>query len=215
MADLTWLRQLAMHVRKRLPSPVRWVLRVGKLVMQPGHSSAAIDAELIRDCRFFASRLEMVHSLPAGGDVAEVGTDKGDFARYILKTAEPRRLHLFDLEFNSLAADVANDPRVTLHLGASPGTLSALADASMDWIYIDGDHSYEGAAADARVAATKVKPGGYLVFNDFAHADPFLGRYGVHRAVMEFATTARWPMVMFAYEPNGLYDVALRRPEGG
>jgi len=214
MADLTWLRRLAMHARKRQPKPVRWVLRVGKLVMQPGQTSAAIDPELIRDCRFFASRFELIRGLPTGGDVGEVGTDRGHFARHILKTAAPRRLHLFDLEFASLEPDVASDPRVTLHLGASPGTLSALADASMDWIYIDGDHSYAGAAADARVAATKVKPGGYLVFNDFAHADPFLGRYGVHRAVMEFATTARWPMAMFAYEPNGLYDVALRRPGG-
>ena len=46
----------------------------------------------------------------------------------------------------------------------------------------DGDHSYEGASRDAAAASSKVKPGGYLVFNDFAHADPYLGAYGVHRA---------------------------------
>ena len=63
-----------------------------------------------------------------------------------------------------------------------------------------------------RVAASKVKPGGYLVFNDFAHADPYLGAYGVHRAVIEFAVTRGWTFAWWAYEPHGLYDVALRRP---
>lgn len=60
------------------------------------------------------------------------------------------------------------------------------------------------------MAAQKVKPGGYLVFNDYA--DPYLGRYGVHRAVTEFANAAGWPLVMFAHEPSALYDVALQRP---
>ena len=81
-----------------------------------------------------------------------------------------------------------------------------------DWIYIDGDHSYEGASNDARVSSAKVRPGGHLVFNDFAHADPYLGAYGVHRAVTEFAAGSGWKFVWFAYEPNALYDVALQKP---
>jgi hypothetical protein len=66
---------------------------------------------------------------------------------------------------------------------------------------------------DAHIAALKVKPGGYLVFNDFAHMDPFLGAYGVHRAVVDFAVSRAWAFAWFAYEPNALYDVALRRPK--
>ena len=64
--------------------------------------------------------------------------------------------------------------------------LSGFPDAHFDWIYVDADHSYEGLLRDANAAATKVKPGGFLVFNDFAHADPFLGAYGVQRAVADF-----------------------------
>src|SRR5262249_9794096 len=55
-------------------------------------------------------------------------------------------------------------------------------------------------------------PGGYLVFNDFAHIDPYLGAYGVHRAVVAFAIAHNWPFRWWAYEGNGLYDVALERP---
>jgi hypothetical protein len=55
---------------------------------------------------------------------------------------------------------------------------------------------------------------GYLVFNDFAHLDPYLGAYGVHRAVVEFAIARAWPFAWFAYDGNALYDVALQRPRG-
>ena len=90
-------------------------------------------------------------------------------------------------------------------------------DAVVDCVLRPTDESQIAAVldwcSDARVAATKIKPGGYLVFNDFAHADPYLGAYGVHRAVVEFAATRGWKFVWWAYEPNGLYDVALRRPD--
>jgi hypothetical protein len=88
-----------------------------------------------------------------------------------------------------------------------------VSDASFDWIYIDADHSYAGVQRAAAVAAEKVRPGGFLVFNDFARADPYLGAYGVHRPVVEFAVERKWPLVWLAYEANALYDVALKRPE--
>jgi hypothetical protein len=90
--------------------------------------------------------------------------------------------------------------------------LGRFPDDYFDWIYIDADHSFAGVLRDADAAANKVRPGGYLVFNDFAHCDSELGAYGVHRAVVEFAVTRQWPFSWFAYEPNALYDVALRRP---
>ena len=66
---------------------------------------------------------------------------------------------------------------------------------------------------DARAAAGKVRTGGYLVFNDFAHVDYDFGQYGVHRAVIDCALEARWPMAFFAFSEDALYDVALRKPD--
>jgi len=54
--------------------------------------------------------------------------------------------------------------------------------------------------------------GGFLVFNDFAHIDPDVGRYGVHRAVVDFVLETRWPLALFAFHPYALYDVALQKP---
>lgn len=161
-----------------------------------------------------ASREELIERLPRGGRVAELGTQRGDFARHILATCNPAELHLVDIDFSLLDPRVGGDPRVVISKGYSHEVTSRFADGYFDWVYVDADHSYTGVTRDIAAAAPKVKAGGYLVFNDFAHVDPWLGQYGVHRAVVEFAVSARWPIVLFAYNPLGLYDVALQKPMG-
>jgi len=208
----SWLPRLALSIRGHLPERLRHVLRLGRHVFAQGRPSMAVPHELLADCRVCASRNELVQNLPHGGRIAEVGTYRGAFARHILAECHPAELHLIDLDFSLLDPAVAADARVTRHTSLSHELLAQFPDDHFDWIYIDGDHSYEGASRDARIAAAKVKPGGHLVFNDFAHADPYLGAYGVHRAVAEFAVTRGWKFVWWAYEPNGLYDVALQRP---
>jgi hypothetical protein len=208
----SWLTRLPLSLRERIPESMRRLGRLGQHVLRRGQPSTAIPAELLADCRLCASRHELVKNLPRQACVAEVGTYRGGFARHILDACDPVELHLIDIDVSLLDAAVANDSRVSVHQGLSQETLALLPDNHFDWIYIDGDHSYEAVGGDARVAAAKVKPGGYLVFNDFAHADPYLGTYGVQRGVAEFAVMRGWKFVWWAYEPNGLYDVALQRP---
>jgi len=208
----SWLSRLPLPLRSRVPDSLRRLARLGRHVIRKGQPSMAIPPELLAGCRVCASRNELVTKLPRHARVAEVGTYRGGFARHILDACDPAELHLIDIDVSLLDPSVATDRRVTIHRGLSDEMLARCPDNHFDWIYIDGDHSYDGASRDAHVAATKVKPGGYLVFNDFAHADPYLGAYGVHRAVVEFAVTRGWPFVWFAYEPNALYDVALQRP---
>ena|SRR5947209_11561559 len=207
-----WLHRLALSIRGHLPERLRHVLRLGRHLVAKGQPSMAIPPELLAGCRMRASRDELVKNLPRGGRVVEVGTYRGQFARHILTACDPAELHLIDLDFSVLDPAVAADARVTMHQGLSQDMLAQFPHDHFEWIYIDGDHSYEGASSDARIAAIKVRPGGFPVFNDFAHADPYLGAYGVHRAVVEFAVTRGWKFVWWAYEPNGLYDVALQRP---
>jgi hypothetical protein len=204
--------RLTILARKRAPSALRRLARLGLRAFAKGVSSPQIPQRLLGECRFFANRRLMLEQLPAGGRIAEIGVDRGQFADQILKTCAPSELHLVDLDFSNLDAAVAADPRVIRHHGASHEAIAAFADASFDWIYIDADHSYAGVSRDAKAAAAKVRPGGYLAFNDFAHIDPWLGAYGVHRAVVEFAVANDWPFIFWAYESSALYDVALRRP---
>ncbi len=161
--------------------------------------------------RLFIKR-ELVSLLPARARVAELGTFRGDFARVIVAQAQPTELHLVDIDYSPFKPDRLNGPEVHKHTGLTTDVLGKFADDHFDWIYVDGDHSYAGCLADARAAAEKVRAGGYLVFNDFAHIDPYMGRYGVQRAVTDFANEKSWTVAFFAFEPHGLYDVALQKP---
>jgi hypothetical protein len=54
--------------------------------------------------------------------------------------------------------------------------------ASIDLLFIDGDHTYEGCKADILTWAPRVVPGGDIIFHD-----SYEGSYGVQRAALEFA----------------------------
>jgi hypothetical protein len=205
------LKFLSMRLRALTPSPVRSAHRILRSTSaQP--ASKALTPELVEHCHFFADRVHMLGALPRNGVVAELGTYRGDFARAIALNSDPRELHLVDIDFTHFIADGLESGRVQRHTGLTHEVIASFPDAYFDWIYIDADHAFSGVMRDAEASAPKVRPGGYLVFNDFAHIDPSLGRYGVHAAVTTFATEHRWPLRLFAFDASALYDVALRRP---
>lgn len=206
------LQEALVRVRTRMPGWVRHLTRVARATVRSGRPSPALPQDLIERRRPCANRRILIERLPRGGSVAEIGALRGEFSRAILMITKPSLLHLIDFDFLQLAEDVRADPRVRLHEGASPDVLSEIADETLDWAYIDADQCNAGASRDAAAAARNIKPGGYLVFSDFAHIDPSLGRYGVHRAVVEFAVTNRWPIVLLSYETNALYDAVLQLP---
>ncbi|WP_159079820.1 class I SAM-dependent methyltransferase [Methyloceanibacter sp. wino2] len=153
----------------------------------------------------------MLDQLPKNGVVMEVGTQRGDFARAILERATPRELRLVDINYSLFDDKDLTGDAVTRHCGMSHEVIGSFPDEHFDWIYIDADHSYEATLRDACASAPKLKPGGFLVFNDFAHIDSELGRYGVHRAVTNFALERNWRFALFAFSPDALYDVALQK----
>ena len=207
--------RLELALRRYLPERVKSALRLGRLAMQPVPPPAPqIPQAQLNGCQLLCNRYEMLRRLPQAGIIAEIGTYRGSFARIMLDTMAPTRLHLADITFILCRADVLADPRVERHEGTSLAFLNSRADASFDMIYVDADHGYDAVRADAAAAAPKVKPGGFLVFNDFARiVRPGFGVLGVHQAVCEFAVASVWPVAFFCLEGEALYDIALRRPE--
>lgn len=200
-------------VRLRIGSPwaLRRLYRIARSIA-PAQSSRNLPPELVNNCRLIASRHDLLEWLPRDGRVAELGTYKGEFAHAILSRNSPKELHVIDIDHSHIDTSLHLDDRVTSHLGLSHEIIAKFPNEYFDWVYIDADHSYDGVLRDAVFSADKVKPGGFLVFNDFAHIDPMLGRYGVHRAVVEFMLENKWQMRFFAFDSNALYDVAIQKP---
>jgi Methyltransferase domain len=86
------------------------------------------------------------------------------------------------------ASDIAGRA-VILHRAASADAAAKFADGLFDWIYIDGNHSYEFVKQDLELYWPKLKPGGYIVCDDYHHAG--FWDDGVTRAVDEFIAGGR------------------------
>lgn len=59
----------------------------------------------------------------------------------------------------------------------------AIPDGSLDFVFIDADHSYEGCKADIEAWLPKIKPGGFISGHDYDNTD--FPCFGVKRAVDE------------------------------
>lgn len=63
-----------------------------------------------------------------------------------------------------------------------------IPDDSLDFVYIDGDHSYTGCKTDLEVYYKKVKAGGLFAGHDYGATNT-----GVKRAVLEFCAKMKLP----------------------
>lgn len=201
-------------LRRALPEGLKTLGRLVRLAFQPPPPSApTIPQAQLDGCALMSDRVEMLRRLPQGGRVCELGTFRGDFARFILDIVAPDELHLVDVSFAACRQDVLDHPVVRRHETTTTAFLGASAAADFDWIYVDADHGYEAVAADIAAAKSRVKPGGLLVFNDFARiVRRGFGVFGVHQAVSEFAVAEGWAVAYLCLNGEALYDVALRRP---
>lgn len=151
--------------------------------------------------------------LPKGAVGAEIGVHTGVFSRKILNTASPTRLYLID-PWLHMADEMYSqsfyggdkvdqsvmdnrhdmvcrrfsgqikDGVVKVIRSDSVSAADTFEDDYLDFVYIDGDHSYDGVKADLESYAPKVKKGGLILLDDYT-----LGNWwgdGVVRPVHEF-----------------------------
>lgn len=146
-----------------------------------------------------------------GGAGAEIGVFKAQFSRAILAAAKPRKLYLIDPwqnmsdpslksawyaegspnDMEAIYRQVQSDLRAEIESGqvellraTSVDGMAQIADGTLDFVYIDGDHRYEAVCRDLALAMQKVRPGGIIALDDY-----FLGGWwgdGVVRATNEF-----------------------------
>jgi hypothetical protein len=156
-------------------------------------------------------RRKMLKALPKNGVGAEIGVWEGRFSEVILEVCCPKTLHLidpweYDANFSNtgfgrkrnadrmpkmyqMVADrFAGDERVILHRATSQDALLELNDASLDWVYIDGNHNDPFIDLDIAMSLKKVKLGGIIAGDDY-HWDNGQGKTPVKDAVRKNMNT--------------------------
>lgn len=81
------------------------------------------------------------------------------------------------------AVNFAGD-RARVIRDSTSAAANGFKDGSLDFVFIDADHSYEGVKADIEAWYPKVKTGGYLCGHDYNNPD--FPSWGVEKAVSEF-----------------------------
>lgn len=131
----------------------------------------------------------------------EVGTDHGKYAQQILSGIPNLRLSCIDPwiaytegdnvhtqeEMNQIyneALERTKNFNCVLLRETSMEAVSRFGDNSLDFVFIDGNHSYEFVKEDIREWTKKVKPGGVVAGHDYK-IDP-VNEYGVIEAVNEY-----------------------------
>ncbi len=145
-------------------------------------------------------RRELYKLLPPEFTSAEVGVAEGYFSADILSWGALKHYMVdawqqlvqsgdggFDQEWhdnNYYAAfsRVAKfGERAIVLRGLSDHMAHEIIDGTLDFCYIDGDHSYNGVKRDINAFWPKLKSGGIMAFHDFDNP-----AYGVKAAVLEF-----------------------------
>lgn len=183
--------------------------------------------------RKIRDRKSLASLLPRGGIAAEIGVQRGRFAKVLYRRAKPQRLHLIDCwqhqDDEKYDADTANVSdllheknyrrtqqrlaagircgRVQLHRGYSVPTLAAFNDQYFDWVYVDANHTYEGVTADLEACLPKMKIGGLICGHDYINSPYWRhANYGVVEAVDDFCQRHNWRIICLTREPGNEID---------
>jgi len=180
----------------------------------------------------FTAREKLLHLMPKGGVVAEIGTFRGDFSQAIFDVVQPDQLHLIDpwvhQEGESYRPDESNVSdaehgknldavkarfadeiaagRVVIHRKFSTDAAPDFADHTFDWVYVDGDHTYDAVLSDLRAFEGKIKPGGMILGHDYAN---YPGteklNYGVIEAVDAFVDDSGFEILLVTVEGHATF----------
>lgn len=116
----------------------------------------------------------------AGADKTSYIGDSGDFHASLTQEQQDNNLEL------TKAHTAFAGNRASILRKESLEASKDIPDGSLDFVFIDADHSYEGCRADIAAWLPKLKPGGLLSGHDYDNPD--FEKFGVKRAVDEFAS---------------------------
>lgn len=163
--------------------------------------------------KLYNSRIDMVNDLIKPNlNILEIGVFCGDFSDTLFHL-NPLKLYLVDMwepnaelisgdqdgnnvrfissesALNKVKEKYSQYNNISIQQMKSTDFLLSIEDNSLDMIYIDGDHSYEGVKSDLLLSFNKIKNGGYIMGHDYEmNMNKAKSKYdfGVKKAVDEF-----------------------------
>lgn len=154
---------------------------------------------------------QFLNDLGLKGEGVEVGVRNGDFSKHILDYWHGSKMHMVDpwehqdeaiykdisnrdqghqdMIYNNLVAYMKqkHPNRHQIHRGYSVQKAKLFPDHSLDFVYLDARHDYDGVKEDLEAWWDKLRVGGVMAGHDFV-PDGLIpaGLFGVQKAVWEF-----------------------------
>ncbi len=141
------------------------------------------------------------------GEGVEVGVADATYSETILRQWEGRRLHLVDLwgvdprnrDRSQVTEQLQQSRRITaeqrmarfgervrLHALDSIQAAHRFPDDSLDFVYLDADHSEEAVLEDIQTWLPKVRPGGLIAGHDFLDGETSECHFAVRTAIAKW-----------------------------
>jgi hypothetical protein len=170
------------------------------------------------------NRLDLLKVVPKHTVGAELGVYVGEFSQHLLDIVDPTRLYLVDVwqyiqlsyadklmsndnkqydRYVNVLKKYLNDDRVRIVRAKTDIVTNILDHNSLDWVYIDADHSYEGCNTDLRNCDQLVKNSGIIMGHDYGTDFP-----GVIKAVDDFVKEKEYFLTAVTNERCGTYLIS-------
>ena len=183
---------------------------VNKLKSKSNNEVALIEPKILDSGMAFRKRLSLTHKrmrsrneltklltqLGYFGEGVEIGVRTGDHSKYIMNNWACSKFHMVDREQehqNQLHDDlkawmIKNFPnKHEIHRDYSINAAKKFKDNSLDFIYIDARHDYDGVMEDLVAWYPKLQIGGVFAGHDFVPDGNLKeGKFGVQGAVTAF-----------------------------
>lgn len=174
------------------------------------------------------SRLEMLRELNLNDPKVsvELGVDQGEFSRFVIDQLQAKRHFMVDTwaterfneakmnEVEQKFADEINLGKAKIIREESINAATLFSNSSVDFCYVDTDHSYAQTYAELLAWAPKIASGGVLAGDDFSVGNPKSGiSYGVIHAVLDFLKRSDFAFEGISIDRDRNFSFCLRRRE--
>lgn len=138
------------------------------------------------------AREYLLNHIPKNSVGAEIGVHLGNYSEKIISISNPKKLYLIDpwktfdedtyskswygrntkqqemdQRYDLVCSKFKKNKTVKVLRNTSKEAAKEISDESLDFVYIDGDHTFEGCCLDFDLFFPKIKKGGFIYGDDY------------------------------------------------